>query len=83
MQARKEIVMNYSEAVAIALEGKEQGFQFLYEESYKSKYYLSLQYMKNKEAAEDVLQDAYIKAFKNLNKLQEPAAFEKIGRAHV
>lgn len=69
--------MNYSEAVAIALEGKEQGFQFLYEESYKSKYYLSLQYMKNKEAAEDVLQDAYIKAFKNLNKLQEPAAFEK------
>ena len=58
MQARKEIVMNYSEAVAIALEGKEQGFQFLYEESYKSKYYLSLQYMKNKEAAEDVLQDA-------------------------
>lgn len=57
--------MNYSEAVALALEGKEQGFQFLYEESYKSKYYLSLQYMKNKEAAEDVLQDAYIKAFKN------------------
>ena len=26
--------MNYSEAVALALEGKEQGFQFLYEESY-------------------------------------------------
>lgn len=69
--------MNYSEAVALALEGKEQGFQFLYEESSKSKYYLALQYMKNKEAAEDVLQDAYIKAFKNLSKLQEPAAFEK------
>ena len=69
--------MNYSEAVALALEGKEQGFQFLYEESSKNKYYLALQYMKNKEAAEDVLQDAYIKAFKNLSKLQEPAAFEK------
>ena len=69
--------MNYSEAVALALEGKEQGFQFLYEESYKSKYYLALQYMKTKEAAEDVLQDAYIKAFNNLGKLQEPAAFEK------
>lgn len=69
--------MNYSEAVALALEGKEQGFQFLYEESSKSKYYLALQYMKNKEAAEDVLQDAYIKAFNNLSKLQEPAAFEK------
>ena len=36
--------MNYSEAVALALEGKEQGFQFLYEESSKSKYYLALQY---------------------------------------
>lgn len=69
--------MNYSEAVALALEGKEKGFQFLYEESSKSKYYLALQYMKNKEAAEDVLQDAYIKAFNNLSKLQEPAAFEK------
>ena len=33
--------------------------------------------MKTKEAAEDVLQDAYIKAFNNLGKLQEPAAFEK------
>lgn len=43
--------MNYNEAVALALEGKEQGFQFLYEESCKSKYYLALQYMKNKEAA--------------------------------
>lgn len=69
--------MNYSEAVALAHKGDEQGFQFLYEESYKSKYYLALQYMKNKEAAEDVLQDAYMKAFQNLHKLQEPAAFEK------
>ena len=33
--------------------------------------------MKNKEAAEDVLQDAYLKAFTNLKKLQEPEAFEK------
>ena len=46
-------------------------------EEHKSKYYLALQYMKNKEAAEDVLQDAYLKAFANLKKLQEPEAFEK------
>lgn len=69
--------MTYTEAVALALAGEERGFQFLYEESYKSKYYLALQYMKSKEAAEDVLQDAYIRAFRNLQKLQEPEAFEK------
>ena len=32
--------------------------------------------MKNKEAAEDVLQEAYMKAFSKLDKLSEPEAFE-------
>lgn len=68
--------MNYTEAIKMANQGKEQGFTFLYENTYKSKYYLALQYMKNKEAAEDVLQEAYLKAFSKLEKLKEPEAFE-------
>ena len=67
--------MDYRKAVALAKEGKEEGFHFLYEATYRSKYYLALQYMKNGEAAKDVLQDAYIKAFSKLDQLKEPDAF--------
>lgn len=67
--------MDFKEAVALALAGHEQGFGVLYENTYKSKYYLALQYMKKEEDAQDVLQEAYIKAFSNLDKLENPEAF--------
>lgn len=68
--------MNIKEAVIKAQNGDQSAFSFLYEETYKSKYYLALKYMKNKEAAEDVLQDAYLKAFSKLGTLKQPEAFE-------
>ena len=37
--------MNYTEAVKLVKQGDENGFNFLYEETYKSKYYLALKYM--------------------------------------
>ena len=67
--------ISYTEAVRLALAGEEQGFSYLYENTYKTKYYLALQYMKNQEAAEDVLQDAYIRAFSKLDTLQDPENF--------
>lgn len=67
--------MDFSEALTLARQGREEGFQYLYEMTYKSKYYLALQYMKNEEAAKDVLQDAYIKAFAKLDTLAQPEAF--------
>ena len=67
--------MDYKEAVRLAREGKDEGFRFLYEKTYKSKYYLALQYMKEEEAAKDVLQESYIKAFSKLDTLKEPEAF--------
>lgn len=67
--------MNYTEAIDLALAGREEGFRFLYDETYKSKYYLALQYMKNEQAAEDVLQEAYMKAFSKLDTLGQPDAF--------
>lgn len=67
--------MDYQEAVALAKSGKEEGFRFLYEATYQSKYYLAVQYMKNEEEARDVLQDAYIRAFSRLDSLQEAHAF--------
>lgn len=68
--------MKIKEAVIKAQNGDQSAFSFLYEETYKSKYYLALKYMKNKEAAEDVLQDAYLKAFSKLGTLKQPEAFE-------
>lgn len=67
--------MDYTQAVRQALAGNEEGFQFLYEETYKSKYYLALKYMKDEEAAKDVMQDAYIKAFTKLHTLENPETF--------
>lgn len=68
--------MTYTEAINLAKAGEERGYGFLYEKTYKSKYYLTLQYMKNEEEAEDVLQEAYIKAFSKLDTLENPEAFQ-------
>lgn len=68
--------MDHEEAVRLAREGEERGYRFLYDVTYQSKFYLALKYMKNKEAAEDVMQEAYLRAFSSLDMLKEPAAFE-------
>lgn len=67
--------MNYTEAVNLAKAGDERGFSFLYEKTYKSKYYLALQYTKDEESAKDVLQDAYLTAFSKLDTLKDPESF--------
>lgn len=67
--------MTYSQAVSLALQGKEEGFRYLYESTYQSKFYLAVKYMNRQEAAEDVLQEAYAKAFSKLDTLKEPEAF--------
>jgi len=67
--------MTYTEAIRMALSGDEQGYTFLYEETYKSKMYLAIQYMKNEDDAMDILQDAYVKAFAKLDTLQDPEKF--------
>ena len=67
--------MNYSEAVQLVIEGEESGFDALYKMTYQSKFYLALKYMQDVEAAKDVLQDAYIKAFSRLDTLTEPEKF--------
>ena len=79
--------MNYTEAVNLAKAGDERGFSFLYEKTYKSKFYLALQYTKDEEAAKDVLQDAYLSAFSKLDTLKDPELFSswfgKIDRKSV
>ena len=48
-EAIKESVMDIREAVGLAKEGKEEGFQYLYQETYQKSYYVALKYMKQEE----------------------------------
>ena len=70
--------MTYSQAVSLALQGKEEGFRYLYESTYQSKFYLAVKYMNRQEAAEDVLQEAYLKLWskrEELTVISNPEAF--------
>lgn len=71
----REAVWIISQAVEQAKAGREEGFTFLYENTYRNKLYIAMKYMKNEQDAMDVLQDAYIKAFARLDSLQDANAF--------
>lgn len=63
------------QCVIRAKAGDEQSFSQLYYEYYQKVYALALQTVKNPADAEDVLQTTFIKAWRNLGSLQNPAAF--------
>lgn len=69
--------VDYTQAVEQAKAGREEGFTFLYENTYRNKLYIAMKYMKNEQDAMDVLQDAYIKAFARLDSLQDANAFPR------
>lgn len=68
-------MVDYEKVVKAALEGNENAFSQLYESTQHDMYYIALKYMKNEEDAMDVIQDSYIKAWKSLGTLQDPAHF--------
>lgn len=74
--------MNLQQAVELAKKGKEEGYNYLYQQTYQKSYYVAFKYIKQEDSALDILQDAYIKAFQNLEQLQDaekfPAWFSKI-----
>lgn len=67
--------MDFTEAVDLSKQNKEEGFNFLYQSTYQKSYYIACKYMKQEDAAQDVLQDAYIKAFRSLEQLQDAEKF--------
>lgn len=74
--------MDFKRAIRLAINGKEDGYSYLYQNTYQKSYYVALKYMKNEDDALDILQDAYIKAFQNLAQLEDaekfPSWFSKI-----
>lgn len=69
------MINGFEQAVYAALQGNSEGFDYLYQMTFKDKYYIALKYMKNEADAQDVLQDAYVRAFSKLTTLTEPAKF--------
>lgn len=65
----------YTQAVEAACRGDQEAFTFLYESTYRDKYFIAWKYMRREEDAQDVLQDAYMKAWENLATLKEPEKF--------
>lgn len=65
----------YAEAVANALAGNQEGYDFLYQSTYQKKFFIAKKYMGNDMDAQDVLQDAYVQAFTKLNTLQDYQKF--------
>ena len=62
-------------AVSAAMSGNNDGFTYLYNSTYNRNYYTAVKYMKNEDAAADVVQEAYMRAFQNLSMLQDANKF--------
>lgn len=69
--------MNFSDLIEKARNKDEKAIEELFECTSKKGYYVALKYLKNKEDAQDILQDAYVSALSKLDSLKNPEKFDK------
>lgn len=62
------------DAIHLMTEGKEEGFNKVYSETYNHVYFRAKSYMKNDEDALDLVQIVYVEAYRNIGSLQTPEA---------
>lgn len=62
------------DAIHLMAEGKEEGFNKVYSETYNHVYFRAKSYMKNEEDALDLVQIVYVEAYRNIGSLQTPEA---------
>lgn len=67
--------MDIALAVDKAKAGSKEAFTYLYETTYEQNCYVAQKYMNSENKASDVLQIAYLKAFQNIKKLNDPSKF--------
>lgn len=67
--------MTLIEAVEAARQGDPEGYEYLYRHTYSDKYPIALHYTKNKEDAQDVLHDSFLRAWAHINELKDPEKF--------
>lgn len=65
-----------AKAAEAAMQGDRDGFAFIYEKTYKTRYYIALKYMNNADDAADVVSDAYVKAWERIGQLADPEKVE-------
>ena len=66
-----------AELVAKIKDGDMAAFRLLYEKTQRQIYYFALKIMRNKEEAEDVLQETYINAYRHIGKCKNDRAVVK------
>ena len=62
------------DAIQLMAEGKEEGFNKVYSETYNHVYFRAKSYMKNEEDALDLVQIVYVEAYRSIGSLQTPEA---------
>lgn len=62
------------DAIELMTEGREEGFNKVYSETYNHVYFRAKSYMKNEEDALDLVQIVYVEAYRNIGSLQTPEA---------
>lgn len=58
-----------------AVDGEQEAITELYNRTYNNAYYTVKSLISDEDTVLDIIQDSYVKAFKNLNQLQEPDKF--------
>lgn len=64
------------ELVQLGINNDASALEALYKLTYQKAYYIAKSMLKNDDDALDILQDSYISAFRKLDKLLEPSAFQ-------
>ena len=63
------------DAVRKCLAGDQYAFNYLYESTYRDKYYIAMKYLDSQADIDEVLQESYAKAYQKLGTLDDPEKF--------
>jgi RNA polymerase sigma factor (sigma-70 family) len=63
------------ETITMAMQGDEEAFTQIYKTYYKRVYFMGLQFFKNEDTAKEVVQEVFIKVYKQIATLKAPKTF--------
>lgn len=72
--AKSSLPENY-QLIKLAMQGDKKAFNELFMQSYRYVLFIVHQYISDDETAYDVIQEVFIKVYKNISLLREPSAF--------
>ena len=71
----KNTLPDNTDLIQKAIDGDKQAFNELYMQSYRYVFFVVKNYIPDDETAYDVIQESFIKVYKNISKLRSPAAY--------